>query len=114
MQSSPSSTPKKRAIADLVGRDNALGLIDGNKTGIAVGSACPKHSLTFMARRHVMKLTFKTDVGLYGVSKERGLPLALAFDKIIGRTAYGSRLVKRPLDRVPRDVHCSFWESNLR
>ena len=67
-----------------------------------------------MARRHVMKLTFKTDVGLYGVSKERGLALALAFDKIIGRTAYGSRLVKRPLDRVPRDVHCSFWESNLR
>ena len=42
-----------------------------------------------MARRHVMKLTFKTDVGLYGVSKERGLALALAFDKIIGRTAYG-------------------------
>src|SRR5262245_22529242 len=26
------------------------GLIDGNKMGIAVGSACPKHSPTFMAR----------------------------------------------------------------
>ena len=50
-------------------------------------------------------MTFeKEDTGLYGLSKERGLPLALAFDKIIGPTRYGSQLTKRPqLERVARD-----------
>jgi len=37
-----------------------------------------------------MKLTFKTDVGLYGVSKERGLPLALAFDNDFDMLADGA------------------------
>jgi len=50
-----------------------------------------------------LHLTFETDTGLLGLSKERGLLLARAFDRIIGPTRYGERLANRGLlKRVPR------------
>ncbi len=48
-------------------------------------------------------LTFEADSGVYGLSKQRGLELARAFDSIVGSTGYGKRLGRRRrIDRIAR------------
>jgi hypothetical protein len=51
-----------------------------------------------------LNLTFqKADTGIHGVTRERGLPLAQAFDNTVGRTRYAARLTGRPrLDSASR------------
>jgi hypothetical protein len=94
-----------RAIGNLVGRDKALAPIDSNKRALPLDRLVQNIAANIYASAtRQLKLTFEGDSGLYGLSKERGFPLALAFDKIVGRTAYGSRLVRRrTLERVRRD-----------
>jgi hypothetical protein len=49
-------------------------------------------------------LTFESDSGVYGLSEQRGLELARAFDTIVGSTSYGKRLARRRrLDRIGRN-----------
>lgn len=57
----------------------------------------------YAAASRQLGLSFETDSGVYGLVEQRGLPLARAFDEVIGQTAYGKRLAKqRSLSRVPR------------
>jgi hypothetical protein len=95
-----------RTTLALIGVGKARSFVDSSRRSFPLEP--PVQNIAFniyASASRQLHLTFaKTDTGLYGLSKERGLPLALAFHKNIAPTHYGSQLAKRrQLDRVPRN-----------
>lgn len=92
------------SVLRLVGVDKAGDLLNSQRRTLQLGPLVRNIAFNIYASAsRQLGLTFESDRGVYGLVQERGLPLARAFDEIVGPTAYGRRLAKqRILNRIPR------------
>ena len=94
-----------RAIGNLVGRDKAVPLLDSDKSTLPLEPLVQNIATNIYASAaRQLRLTYQKDAGLHGLSRERGLPIALAFDELVSRTTYGSRLAGLPtINHIKRE-----------
>lgn len=87
----------ERTSLRLIGVGKARALLDSGRRSVPLEALVQNIAFNIYASASVqLHLTFeKADTGLYGLSEERGLPLAQSFDRIIGPTRYGSQLARR-------------------
>jgi hypothetical protein len=88
-----------RSTLRLIGVDKARSLLNSNTRSFPLKALADNIAFGIYASATLqLNLTFqKADTRLYGLSKERGLPLAQAFDRTIGSTRYAARLARRRL-----------------
>lgn len=101
------------AMAGVLRDGNTTNIVGANKARTLVASESrmlPLDPLVkniafniYASANRQLGLTLESEWGIDGLSKERGLELAQAFDVNIAATAYSQRLAKRPkLDRIAR------------
>jgi hypothetical protein len=94
-----------RTTLRLIGSDEARNRLGSNDRSLALEPLAKNIAFNIYAAASVqLNLTFeKDDSGLHGITTERGLRLAEAFDRVIGPTRYAARLnQRRQLDRLSR------------
>lgn len=93
------------AILRLVGKDRAVALLGAPGRSISLEPLVDNIALNIYASScQQIGLTTPTKSGVFALTRERGEPLAKAFDKAIADTRYGSRLArKRTLASVSRE-----------
>lgn len=94
-----------RTTLALVGVGKARAYVDSGRRTLPLEALVQNIAFNIYTSASLqLHLTFEeTATGLLGLSKERGLPLARAFDRIVGATQYGARLAnRRVFGRVPR------------
>jgi hypothetical protein len=98
---------KSRDIGNLVGVTKAAKLLDSGRRNFRLERLVQQIAFNvYVATSRQLHLTHdETDSDLAGLTKERGLRLARAFDAGIRDTTYGRQLGRRPtLDRASRDA----------
>jgi hypothetical protein len=95
---------RSRSTLRLIGVDQARGLLNSGRQSFPLEPLVDNIAFGIYASATIqLNLSFQTSTRLYGLSEERGLPLALAFDKTISSTRYAQRLVqRRRVDRASR------------
>ncbi len=96
---------RDRTTLRLVGVQEATKRVDSSANTLSLEPLAQQIALNIYASSsEQLGLTFVSDSGVYGLSKERGIKLAQAFDKSVGKTGYGERLAKRKnVSRIRRD-----------
>jgi hypothetical protein len=89
---------------NLVGVEGADTLLATGKSRLPLKKLAQNIAFNaYISSTRQLHMTRLTDSGFNGLIKERGVPLAKEFDKIIQKSSYGSRLAKKPrLDSILR------------
>ena len=98
---------KSRDIGNLVGVTKASKLLDSGRQNFPLRRLVQQIAFNvYVTTSRQLHLTHdEMDSGLSGLTKERGLRLAQAFDATIRDTAYGRQLERRPtIDKTSRDA----------
>lgn len=98
---------KSREIGNLVGVTKADELLDSGRQNFPLQRFVQQIAFNvYVTTSRQLHLTHdQTDGELDGLTKERGLKLAQAFDAVIRDTAYGRQLDRRPtIERASRDA----------
>jgi hypothetical protein len=98
---------KSREIGSLVGVTKADKLLDSGRQNFPLERLVRQIAYNvYVTTSRQLHLTHdQTDSGLAGLTKERGLRLAQAFDGVVRDTAYGRQLERRPtIDKASRDA----------
>jgi hypothetical protein len=91
---------RDRSILQLVGVGKAGNLLDSGIRTLPLDPLVQNIAFNIYASSsRQLGLTFESKTGVYGLFEQRGLPLARAFDAVIGPTSYGKRLTRRPTIR---------------
>lgn len=93
-----------KTTINLVGMGEAGNLLRDNERRVPLKQLVQNIAFNaYISSTRQLHMTRLTDTGFNGLVKERGVPLAKEFDKIIQRSSYGARLAKKPrLDTVLR------------
>lgn len=94
-----------RTATNLVGVTEADIALDTGKNRLPLRRLAKNIAFNaYIASSRQLGLTHASGSGLSRLSEERGAPLAKEFDKIIGASAYGARLTKKPrIDSISRE-----------
>jgi hypothetical protein len=95
---------KSRTILNLVGVTKADKLLDAGTQTLPLERLAQNVAYNiYVTTSRQLHLTHDQESAFGGLTTERGLPLAQAFDQVIRDTAYDNDLTKRPrIDRVSR------------
>lgn len=94
-----------RTIVNLVGANAARKRLDSGRKTLPLSKLVQNIAFNiYISSSRDLHLTHVTDSGFNGITKDRGLPLAEAFDKVVSISSYADRLRRQPtLERVPRE-----------
>ena len=95
---------RDRTTTSLVGVTEADNALDSGKGRLPLKKLAQNIAFNaYISSTRQLHMTKQTASGFNGLIKERGVPLAKEFDKIIQKSSYGSRLTKKPrLDSILR------------
>lgn len=95
---------RDRGTLRLVGVDEAVARLDSTRKVLSLEPLAQQIALNIYASSsQQLGLAFESDTGVFGLFEQRGLRLAKAFDKVIGKTNYAMRSrAKGYMERVRR------------
>jgi hypothetical protein len=93
-----------RSIINMVGANAGRTRLDENKKNLELSKLVQNIAFNiYVSSSRDLNITHQTESGFNGITKDRGLPLARAFDGVISKCSYGNHLSKNPkLDKIPR------------
>ena len=87
-----------RNMINLVGANAARTRLDKAQKTLPLSKLVQNIAFNiYVSSSRDLKLTHLMDSGFNGLTKDRGLPLARAFDSVISKGAYGARLERQPI-----------------
>jgi hypothetical protein len=94
-----------RDTLNLVGANAARKRLDSGRKTLPLGKLVQNIAFNiYISSSRDLHLTHVMDSGFNGITKDRGLALAEAFEKVVAGSSYADRLRRQPtLERVPRD-----------
>jgi hypothetical protein len=94
-----------RNILNLVGANAARTRLDSGRKTLPLSKLVQNIAFNiYISSSRDLHLTHVMDSGFNGITKDRGLPLAEAFEKVVSAGSYANRLRRQPTpERVPRE-----------